>query len=301
MISTENKKTTLRKAKAQAILKATPELVAILKSRQGPKGDALEVARTGAVMATKKTWEFIPYCHPMPLDQVKINYELNESSVVITSEVTAIWKTGVEMEALVAAQMAATILFDMLKPIDTSMEIGEIKVLEKRGGKSSFKDEIPKDFKVAVIVTSDSTSQGTRKDKSGQIIKEKLETLGITNCEYVILPDEKEKIQETLLQFHKQDFHLVLTTGGTGLGPRDVTVEATQNVIERPVPGVMEAMRGFGQQRTPYAMLSRGLAGLKGQTLIINFPGSSNGARESMDAIFPAILHSYRMMAGGGH
>jgi len=301
MISTENKIMTLRRAKAQAVLRATPQLIDILKSRKGPKGDALEVAKTAGILGAKRTWEIIPYCHPLPLDQVTIDYEIHEDRVVIIAQATAVWKTGIEMEALVAAQIAATTLFDMLKPVDNNMEIGEIKILEKTGGKSSFKEELPRDFKVAVIVTSDGTFQGVRKDKSGQIIREKLAGFGIVDCEYLVLPDEKEKIRQALLGFYEKRFHLVITTGGTGLGPRDVTVEATQEVIDRVVPGIMEAARSFGQQRTPYSMLSRGLAGLKGQMLIVNLPGSSRGAQESLEAIFPGLLHSYKMMAGGGH
>ncbi|OGQ58532.1 MAG: bifunctional molybdenum cofactor biosynthesis protein MoaC/MoaB [Deltaproteobacteria bacterium RIFCSPLOWO2_02_FULL_50_16] len=301
MISTENKIMTLRRAKAQAVLRATPQLIDILKSRKGPKGDALEVAKTAGILGAKRTWEIIPYCHPLPLDQVTIDYEIHEDRVVIIAQATAVWKTGIEMEALVAAQIAATTLFDMLKPVDNNMEIGEIKILEKTGGKSSFKEELPRDFKVAVIVTSDGTFQGIRRDKSGQIIREKLAGFGIVDCEYLVLPDEKEKIRQALLGFYEKRFHLVITTGGTGLGPRDVTVEATQEVIDRVVPGIMEAARSFGQQRTPYSMLSRGLAGLKGQMLIVNLPGSSRGAQESLEAIFPGLLHSYKMMAGGGH
>jgi len=292
---------TLRRAKAQAVLRATPQLIDILKSRKGPKGDALEVAKTAGILGAKRTWEIIPYCHPLPLDQVTIDYEIHEDRVVIIAQATAVWKTGIEMEALVAAQIAATTLFDMLKPVDNNMEIGEIKILEKTGGKSSFKEELPRDFKVAVIVTSDGTFQGIRRDKSGQIIREKLAGFGIVDCEYLVLPDEKEKIRQALLGFYEKRFHLVITTGGTGLGPRDVTVEATQEVIDRVVPGIMEAARSFGQQRTPYSMLSRGLAGLKGQMLIVNLPGSSRGAQESLEAIFPGLLHSYKMMAGGGH
>jgi molybdenum cofactor synthesis domain-containing protein len=94
---------------------------------------------------------------------------------------------------------------------------------------------------------------------------------------------------------------LVLTTGGTGLGPRDVTVEATRRIIEREIPGVMEASRSYGQSRTPYAMLSRGVAGVCGGSIVVNLPGSSKGAAESMDAVFPAILHGFAMIRGGGH
>jgi cyclic pyranopterin monophosphate synthase len=301
MFTTEHKITTLRKAKAQAVLNATPELIDVLKSRKGPKGDALEVAKTAGILAAKKTWEILPYCHPLPIDQVIIDYEMSEKSVLITAQVTSVWKTGVEMEALVAAQITATTLFDMLKPIDNKMEISDIKVLKKTGGKSSFREELPNNFKAAVIVTSDGTFKGTRKDKSGQLIKERLENFGVADCEYIVLPDEVKEIRAAIAQFAEEKFHLVITTGGTGLGPRDVTVEATQEIIDREIPGIMEAAREHGQHRTPYAMLSRGLAGLKGQTIIINLPGSSNGTRESLDAIFPAVLHSYKMMAGGGH
>jgi molybdenum cofactor biosynthesis protein MoaC len=301
MISTESKISTLRKARAQAVLCLPSQLVEVLRSRSGPKGDALEIARAAGVLAAKRTWELIPYCHPIPIDQVLIHYELEENAVRVTSEVTSVGKTGIEMEALVAAQIAATTIFDMLKPLGTEMVITEVKVLEKEGGKSSFREKLPPGFKAAVIVTSDGTFAGEREDRSGKIIQERLEQFGIPSPEYLILPDEKDKIQQALLYFHKKDFSLVLTTGGTGLGPRDVTVEATEAILDREVPGIMEAARAFGQQRTPYSMLSRGRAGLKGKMLIVNLPGSSKGTAESLDAIFPAILHSYRMMVGGKH
>ena len=288
-------------ARASATLQGTPALMEILKSRKGPKGDALEVARTAAILAAKRTWEWIPFCHPIPIDHISIDYEISEASVVIVSEVRSIGKTGVEMEALVAAQIAATVLFDMLKPIDSGMTIEGIKVLEKTGGKSSFREKLPDLFKAAILVSSDGVFAGKRKDRSGMIIKEHLEKFGVPLEEYIILPDEKEKICSTLLRLYEEKYNLVLTTGGTGLGPRDVTAEATKEIIDREVPGIMEAARAFGQQRTPYAMLSAGVAGLKGSMLIVNLPGSSRGTEESLHAIFPAILHSYKMMAGGGH
>lgn len=301
MFSTVDKIETLRMARAQAVLNVGPELVEVLRSRQGPKGDALEIARAAGILAAKRTGEMIPYCHPIPLDHVSIEFEMVTTEVKITACIQALGKTGVEMEALLAVQIAATTLFDMLKPITSEMEITDIKVIEKRGGKSSFSETIPKRFKAAVIVTSDGTFAGKRQDTSGQMIKDRLNQFGIQNIEYVILPDDKEQIAILLRDFSTKAFDLVMTTGGTGLGPRDVTVEATRAVIDCEVPGIMEAARSFGQRRTPYAMLSRGLAGLKGKMLVINLPGSSQGVRESLDAIFPAILHSYKMMVGRGH
>lgn len=301
MISTEHKTTTLRKAKAEATLILNPTAFGMLRERKTPKGDPLEVAKVAGVLAAKKTSELIPYCHPLPLDQVTIDYALEQGELKITSSVTAIWKTGVEMEALIACQVTAATIFDMLKMVDPKIKITNVHVVEKTGGKSDYQESLPQDFKAAVIVTSDGTAAGKRKDRSGQIIKKRLEDFGITHVEYIILPDTIEEIQRSLLHFFEKKFNLVITTGGTGLGPRDVTVEATKRVIDREIPGIMEAARTFGQQRTPYAMLSKGIAGLRGNMLILNLPGSSKGTEESLDAIFPAMLHGYKMMGGGGH
>lgn len=298
MFSISNKIETLRIAKAQAILKSETRVVEILE--KGPKGNALEIARAAGILAAKRTWEIIPYCHPIPLDHIAIDFEIDTTEVKIVATVSAVWKTGVEMEALIAAQVAAATLFDMLKPVINEMTITDVKVIEKTGGKSSFKEKLPKDFKAAVVVTSDGTFAGAREDRSGKIIKECLENFGIPQA-YLILPDEKEMIREKIIALCAEGYALIMTTGGTGLGPRDVTADVTLELIDRDIPGITEAARGFGQKRTPYAMLSRGVAGLRGNTLIINLPGSSQGTKESLAAIFPAILHSYKMMAGGGH
>lgn len=285
---------------ARCELIAQRETLKALLENNLPKKDALVIARAAGVMAAKKTHELIPYCHPIPIDFVEIEFEVSEKKVVITASVEAIWKTGVEMEALTAVSVAALTLYDMLKPIDKNMEIISTKLLEKTGGKSNFVEKIPKDFKAAVIVTSDGTAKGIREDKSGKIILERLKKLGIAS-EYFILPDEKNLITGKLNELCGKKIHLIVSTGGTGLGPRDVTVEATREVIEREIPGIMEAARAFGQCRTPYSMLSRGLAGQKGNTIIVNLPGSSKGVEESLDAVFPAVLHAYKMMKGLGH
>ncbi|EKD41521.1 MAG: bifunctional molybdenum cofactor biosynthesis protein MoaC/MogA [uncultured bacterium] len=301
MFFTDNKIETLRIAKACSLITMQPETLLRVKNKTTPKGDVLELARTAGVLAAKKTPELIPYCHPLPLDGVKVNFEYLENGIRVESMVRTIWKTGVEMEALVACSIAALTIYDMLKPIDKNMEIISTKLIEKDGGKSDFTEKISHDFCAAVMVTSDGTAKGVREDKSGKMIFERLSSLGIEKIEYVILPDEKEQIKNKLVALSEAGIQMIVTTGGTGLGPRDVTVEATAEVIDRQIPGVAEAMRSFGQKRTPYAMLSRGLVGLKGKTLIINMPGSSKGTQESLDAIFPAVLHSYKMMAGGGH
>lgn len=300
MKSVTSKTTTLRRATAHARVHARPETIARMQANDLPKKDVLIVARVAATNAAKRTPDLIPYCHPIPIDAVEVNFIVEEETVDITATVEAIWKTGVEMEALTAASVAALTVYDMLKPVDTDLVIDEVELMEKRGGKSDFRDPVPAGFTAAVVVTSDGTSAGKRRDKSGKIIQERLESLGIS-ASYDILPDDLERIERLLRDLIARGTNLVLTTGGTGLGPRDVTVEATRRVIEREVPGIMEASRSYGQRRTPYAMLSRGVAGVSGETLIINLPGSSRGADEAMSAIFPGVLHIYPMIRGGGH
>lgn len=291
---------TLRSASALSTIKASSQAIARLKANDLPKKDVLIVARVAGILAAKRTHELIPYCHPIFIDHVEIEYEVLADQITVKSTVQVIAKTGVEMEALTASSVAALTIYDMLKPVDKDMEIVSTKLLEKKGGKSDFVEKIPKDLKVAVIVSSDSTAKGTRSDKSGRLIEERLKTQGLTP-EYVVLSDDAPTIKAKMEEFIQRDVKLIMTTGGTGLGPRDVTVEATREVIDREIPGIMEAARSFGQRRTPYAMLSRGLAGQKGGTIIINLPGSSRGVEESLDAIFPAVLHAYKMMGGGGH
>ncbi|MBI1977670.1 MAG: bifunctional molybdenum cofactor biosynthesis protein MoaC/MoaB [Candidatus Omnitrophica bacterium] len=300
MKSVTDKTDTLRKAVATSTVLAKPETLERLKANDLPKKDVLAVARAAGVMAAKKTSELIPYCHPIPIDFIEIDFEVGTDRVVVTASVETVWKTGIEMEALTAASVAALAIYDMLKPVDKELEITTTKLVEKKGGKSDRKEWIPKGFSAAVIVTSDGTFKGTREDKSGKIIRERLEQYGI-NPSYTVLPDDKKMIVEKLDELCRQGVLLILTTGGTGLGPRDVTVEATREMMDREIPGIMEACRTYGQSRTPYAMLSRGLAAQKGNALIVNLPGSSNGVRESLNAIFPAVLHSYQMMDGLGH
>lgn len=300
MKSIVDKTDTLRTATAQCVLRATEQAIDRLSRNDLPKKDALPIARAAGVLAAKKTHELIPYCHPIPIDSIRIEFEISGAEIRLTATVASIWKTGVEMEALTAASVAALTLYDMLKPVEKNLEILSCKLALKTGGKSDFIEKIPPGFKAAVLVTSDGTSQGRRQDKSGRIIQEKLRGYGIEPL-YEVLPDEKNEIISKMKKWCEDGILLIVTTGGTGLGFRDVTVEAAREIIDREIPGIMEAARVYGQQRTPYAMLSRGLAGQKGRTIILTLPGSSKGAEESLNAVFPAVLHAYKMMGGGGH
>jgi molybdenum cofactor synthesis domain-containing protein len=215
--------------------------------------------------------------------------------------VKAIWKTGVEMEALTAASAAALTLYDMLKAIDNEMEIVDVTLLEKKGGKSGMK-ESGEGLRAAVLVLSDSVSKGKKEDRSGKVLAERLKEFKFQVLSVKILPDDRTVIEKELQKLADQEkVDMILTTGGTGIGPRDVTPEATLAVIDKRIQGVEESLRNFGQDRIPTAMFTRGIVGLRGKTLIINLPGSVSGVEDGMNALFPAIIHGFRMMKGEGH
>lgn len=293
---------TLRIATARATLTASPVLIQRIKDGDIPKGDPLPVAKVAAISAAKNTSQIIPYCHPVPVEFVGVEFDISEDSIQVTTTVKSIYKTGVEMEALTAASVAALTIYDMLKMLDESMEITGVHLVSKSGGKSDFKQKIAGSLKAAVLVMSDSIAAGAKSDVSGQAISERLKAEGLEVVDYQIVPDDKEKIRGAIEEYSdRMNVDLIITTGGTGTSPTDVTPEALEGLIQRDLPGVAEAIRSYGQERTPYSMLSRSQAGIRNRTLILALPGSSGGVKDSLDALFPAVLHAFKMLRGGGH
>ena len=153
-------------------------------------------------------------------------------------------------------------------------------------------------YKAAIITISDRASRGEYEDKTGPAIAEMLREAGYEITETLVIPDEKEQIEENLIRLAGRHTALILTAGGTGFAPRDVTPEATLAVCERMVPGIPEAMRAASLRITPRGMLSRSQAGIRGRSLIINLPGSPKAARENLEAVLPALDHGLAILQG---
>jgi molybdenum cofactor biosynthesis protein MoaC len=302
MFNVSSKPDTYRMARAQAILNIHPKTATLLVAGESPKGNIIEAAKFAATSGAKKTPDLIPYCHPIPLDHIIVNVSVKSRTVEVNVEVKSIWKTGVEMEALTGACIGALTIYDMLKPVDHSLSIGSVKILNKFGGLADFGSRQEIKIRAAVIVISDSVAAGKRADKSGKFIAKNLKDRGMEVVEYKVLSDDRSVIEKNLKDY-SDNLHLdlILTTGGTGIGPRDITPEATRKVIEKEVNGIAEASRAYGQRRTPLSMLSRGLAGVRGRTVIINLPGSLRAVSEYLDFLFPGIEHAFQMMKGNGH
>ena len=300
MVDITHKTSTLRTAIASATVKVSlPQTMEAIAQRNVPKGDIFEFSRAAALFAIKKTSDVIPDCHPLPIEFAGISYTTDGLSILISVEVRTIYKTGVEVEAMHGASVAALVMYDMLKPIDKNVEIQNIRLVEKHGGKSSSK--YPENLKAAVIVCSDSVYRSEKEDTSGKAIVSVLEKHGLQTAVIEVVPDTVEAIQSALRQQQDQNIDIVFFTGGTGLSKRDVTPEALSKMIDIEIPGIMETAGAYGQLRVKTAMLSRGIAGFAGNTLVISLPGSKKGVEESLDAIFPQVLHVFSVRNNEGH
>lgn len=300
MVNITHKSNTLRKAIATAVVAVSSEAtITAINNNQVPKGNVFEMSKTAGLFAAKRTSDMIPDCHPLPIEYTHISFEVKGLEIHIFVEVHTIYKTGVEVEAMHAASVVALTFYDMLKPIDKGIEIRNIRLVEKKGGKTDYK-EATEGLTAAVIVCSDTIAAGKKEDKAGKAIIAHLERYAVP-ATYTIIPDEVADIQNYIKQAVNENTSLVLITGGTGLSPRDVTPEAVRPLLDREIEGIAETIRSYGQDRTPYSMLSRSVAGTIGNSLVIALPGSTKGATESMDAVFPAVFHIFKMLKGGRH
>ncbi len=302
MVNITHKSNTLRKAIASAVVLVSSEkTITAIKEKQVPKGDVFEFAKVAAMFAVKKTSDVIPDCHPLPIEFTQVSFQINQLAIEITVEVHTVYKTGVEVEAMHGASVAALTLYDMLKPIDKHIEIQTVKLISKEGGKSDYTIKPGQIINAAVIVCSDTIYQKKGEDKAGITVVERLKNLQINASHYEVIPDEAEAIQKQVSHLTTGEMQLLIFVGGTGVSPRDITPDTIRPMLDKELDGVMEQARRYGQDRMPYAMLSRSVAGFVGNTLVLTIPGSTKGSMEYMDALFPQILHVFDIIDGSRH
>ncbi|MDO9453334.1 MAG: bifunctional molybdenum cofactor biosynthesis protein MoaC/MoaB [Stagnimonas sp.] len=283
----------LRSATAEGRVQLSATGLAMIAEGRVDKGNVTECARIAGLMAVKRTSDWLPHCHPIPILDAELRFTLEESALLIEAKVRTIASTGVEMEALTAVSAAALTVYDMMKPHvpAAEMRIDGIHLKEKTGGKSDFARTV-NGATAAVLVMSDTVAAGRKPDTAGKSVADGLAKAGFTIAAYEVMPDEPVQIAARVSHWLSASAALIVTVGGTGVGPRDKTIEAVRPLLVTELPGLMEAARNFGQQRTPYAMLSRGIAGLAGQnSVVMTFPGSRKGAEESLAAVLPGLVH----------
>ncbi|WP_072750247.1 bifunctional molybdenum cofactor biosynthesis protein MoaC/MoaB [Rhodococcus maanshanensis] len=315
MVDVSAKATTTRIAVAGGELQTTAEVIALVRADGMPKADVLATARIAGIAGAKRTSELIPLCHQLSLSSVKIEFGFTETTITVEATAKTTGQTGVEMEALTAVAVAGLTLHDMVKAVDPAATMNGVRLLTKEGGKhghwvrpdaveAETETETEAETPTAgprsavVLVASTGGARGTREDTTGPVISEWLTAQGLSVRGPLVYADAD--IATGLADALTGAPALVVTTGGTGASPTDQTPEATRAVLDRELPGLAEAMRRKGSEKTPHASLSRGLAGLSGRTVVVNLPGSPGGVRDGMSVLEPILEHLLAQVAGGG-
>ena len=272
----------------------------LISKNQLPKGNLFDVARAAAMLGAKQTPALIPHCHPVSIDCLNVQFTLLEEppSIEVHIEAKSISRTGIEIEAMTAASVAALTIYDLLKPVDKNLSIENIRLIQKKGGYSHACSNIPENIKANILVCSDSTSRKERIDQSGKLLQEKLGRYQVNIEDFKVVPDNIKEIQNTVNYWLSQNSDFIFISGGTGLSPRDVTREALLPLFDKEAIGIGEAMRSFGYERTPYAAFSNSFAGVIKDTVIIAMPGSPRAVDESLDALLPELFHLRGLLKG---
>jgi cyclic pyranopterin phosphate synthase len=319
MVDVGAKEVTERVAVASGRLVVSPRVIELLRGEGVPKGDALGVARIAGILGAKRTPDLIPLCHPIAISGVKVELEVLDDAVEIRARVKTTDRTGVEMEALTAVAVAGLTLHDMIKAVDPEAVLTDVRVISKAGGRSgdwsreaveksvpaqgtgsARSPGLPGGALARVITVSDRSAAGERADTSGPLLASLLTELGFLVDDVVVVADEEAQVTAVLRDGVAAGIDLVVTTGGTGFAPRDVTPEATRRVIDREAPGVVEVLRAADRERVPTSILSRAVAGIAGGSVIVNLPGSTGGVRDGIKVLAPVIGHAIAQVRGGG-
>lgn len=321
MADVRRKRATERRAVAVGELRAGPVGYAALVNRTLPKGDAMAMAEVAGLQGAKNAAQLMPLCHPLSLEYVDVRCvpvpERHAIRVYCETSLTA--KTGVEMEALAGASAALLTLYDLTKPVEPALSIEAVRLLFKEGGKKGLwvhPDGLSDDERahyrpkadprldgeaIAVITLSDRASAGVYEDRSGALMAETLEGMG-ARVQRRLLPDGIDAFAAALREEAARGTPLVLCTGGTGFGPRDLAPEALAQVATREVPGLAELFRNASSEHTPLAWLSRARSALVGDgTLVLLLPGSPKAVAQGLDILGPLLPHALAMMRGAPH
>ncbi len=299
MVDVTEKISTSRMAKAEGKIFMKSKTISAISDDQIPKGNVLTTAKIAGIQAAKKTFEMIPMCHQLNLSFIDIQFIISSDYIQIESIAKTKESTGVEMEALSAVSVAALTIYDMCKALDKTMSFGEIKLIEKIGGKSDHVNTYKPN--VGIITLSDSIANGDSKDQSGPILIEGFLSAGCRVENQKVLPDGSKELTKIIDNWINDGVELIITSGGTGLGPRDLTIETLDQEFDYKIPGIEQSLHAYGRGKVKTAMLSRLTAGVIKGSIIICLPGSPNAAKDSLNVLIPTIFHAFHMMKGEKH
>lgn len=321
MADVRDKRITRRRAVAVGELLAGPVAYPMIVERRLPKGDALVMAEIAGLQGAKMASALMPLCHPLPLELVRVHCAPvpERQAVRVWCECASEARTGVEMEALAGVNAALLTLYDLSKPVEPALQISGIRLLFKEGGKrglwqhplgmdeseiARYKPRAPKGLegiRSAVLTLSDRASDGGYEDQSGPTLVQGLQGMGADVVSSDVLADGIEPLVSRLRALAASGVQVCLCTGGTGLGPRDLTPEALQSLGGRRVEGLAQMLRALSAQHTPMAWLSRAEVVQIDAMLVFALPGSPRAAAQCLDMLAPLLGHAVAMVQGEGH
>lgn len=332
MVDVGGKASTERRALAAAVVSMTPATAELIRRGDLPKGDVLGVARIAGIMAAKRVPELVPLAHPLPLTKVDVRAAVDVAAgqVRIEAEARTVGKTGVEIEAMTAALVAAINIYDMVKGVERGIAVGPVVLIAKSGGRTDFAGPAPwepgfraDDARVApaaaaaapaarahepgtpldppvragLLVISSSRAERPEEDAGSAALRGLADALGAETVAVDRVVDNAPIIAAAISRLADEaGCDLILTAGGTGCTVDDVTPEATLSVCDRPVPGIAEALRAASRDHTAAWPLSRGVAAIRGRTLVVNLPGSPKAAAEALPVLAPVLTHTVRLL-----
>ena len=299
MVDVSHKLPTYRMATASGLIKVKASTIQAIKNKSILKGNVLNTAKIAGIQAAKKTCYTIPMCHQLNLSFIDLEFELDREQIMIRSIVKTRESTGVEMEALTAVSTAALTIYDMCKAVDETMTISAIKLVEKIGGKSDHAIEYRPRF--GTITMSDSIAAGKSKDKSGPILVKGFADFGCKGDHQKVLPDGSKELIPTIEAWIRDGVELIITTGGTGLSPRDLTIQMVENNFDSKLPGIEQALHAYGRGKVKTAILSRLTAGVIKGTIVVCLPGSTGAVKDALKVLITTIFHSFHMINGEKH
>ncbi|MHA6247364.1 molybdenum cofactor synthesis domain-containing protein [Pontibacter sp. CAU 1760] len=303
--------TKLHEAHARGILFCGAPTQQSLQAQACTVAGMFGMARAAGFLGAKASPQLLPSTHTPALDGLELTFEwldaaqhasmfpetvLQRSGIVVTGQAKSIGRAGIDMQILTAVTVAILELYNSLRVQDAQLEIGQVRLLDlpaQRHRKGKYFATPPI---CAVLSCSDEKAAGRRPDTSGLLARQLLEEAGAHVAHYTLLPDDRRQLQQQIKAWVHEGVGFIFTTGGTGLGPQHTAVAAVEELLDKRADGIVAAMRSHGQERSPLAMMSQGVAGVIGSTLVVTLPGSSNGVRESLEAILPAVFQARNMV-----
>lgn len=297
MYDISNKDEIVHKAISQSIIRSCPETLEYVKNNKTFEISLVESAKISATLAAKKSWEIIPYSHQKTIDYVKVEVSIRSEIIEIIVEIKSMSKSSLDIESLSAASAAAITIFDKLSTLGDSTLIESIRVLRDEDIISESKERTGKKIRVGVIVTGDSEFL---KEKAIQVEKFTVDRLCNNNFEVVeshLIKSEHNTIESEIMRLCDKDkVDLVITFGGMEFKSENTVSVVTEKLVDKKIDGIPEMLRAFGAKRIPLTILYRGIAGTRGKSIIINFPGNIKEISGLLDILCPYILHINRIV-----